>query len=684
MRIRLDHSTRLISGITLATLLSVPLAACSPVVLQADTDSGTGDSTGGANTDGDSNGSTGAGEGEDDGGGEGVVPGACVDLEPRVLGILETNCAKCHGPGPTALVFDYILNLPELINTGKITPQDAEGSKVYARMTAMTAPMPPLEETQRPSVNDIDIVGAWIDQCAGKGNCEDQPFIGRSQMLNAINADLNTVNLQSLPFTRYFTFVHLYNAGWCDAEIEPFRQALSKLVNSLSHGPLIKAPVAIDKERLIFRVDIADYKWEQRADEKTFKLSEPSFHFRDKDPFNNSPDSPNANPEEQIELAKEYRDIWEMMADQNPYTVEYLGDVASNIKKQTNTNFPVITGDAFIDTSSRSPLYYDILGIPKRSAQLRAEDPPCGAKGTPEECLETQLEVNVLAEIENEFAQDKDLTGRAGFKSSDVSEFNRVVERHLIANDNNRVFWISYDFGGQVELQNIMVHPLDFDFDGGEIIWSLENGLQAYKLTNAAGDRLNEGPSQIVQDPSQKDKLVRNGVSCMGCHIAGMIKVNDDVRFSLDANGSTLFTEATKDKIRDLYPRREEFALLQQEDINRFNSGLTKAGVATGGKKEPVVTTFLQFDEDLGLRRVGAEYDLSSNELLANIGKLGNDLADLTQPNATIQRADFSTNFRDGACTLLLGCTRSCPGIDDPNEGRTCDFDGNGGGSGNP
>ena len=47
-----------------------------------------------------------------------------------------------------------------------------------------------------------------------------------------------------------------------------------------------------------------------------------------------------------------------------------------------------------IDATSRSPLYYDILGIPKRSAQLHASDPPCGALGSGDECLETQLKIN--------------------------------------------------------------------------------------------------------------------------------------------------------------------------------------------------------------------------------------------------------------------------------------------------
>jgi serine/threonine-protein kinase len=499
----------------------------------------------------------------------------------------------------------------------------------------------------RPNDIDTQIVEKWINDCAGVQSCADQEFISRDDLLLKINQDLSTVNLEALPFTRYFTFVHLHNAGYCDSEIEVFRQSLAKLVNSLSQGTQIKAPVAVDEQRLIYRIDIGDYEW-QRAN---IQLSEPTVYF---------PDA--------VELQKTFTDVWEMMADQNPYAVEYLGDVATSIKNQTKTNFPVMQGDAFIDVSSRSPLYYDILGIPGRSAKLLEGSDDC----TPETCLEAQLGVSVLDNITEEFLNNDGVVGRAGFKKSDVSDFNRVVERHLFENANNRTFWISYDFAGQSGKQNITVNPLDFDFDGGEIIFTLPNGLQGYMLTNAAGGRLNEGPLNIVQDESQKDFLVRNGVSCMGCHSAGMIKVQDDIRYALDENMSeTAFDAIERDKIRDLYPPREEFDGLVAEDIRRFNDSLSLAGVEIGTEKEPVITSFLAFDENVSLRRAGAEYDLTEKDMVQAVGQLGDDLNDLAEGN-TIQRRDFSNNFANGVCILKIGCSRQCPGEGESAAVRAC------------
>ena len=488
---------------------------------------------------------------------------------------------------------------------------------------------------------------------SGGPTCAEPVFIERDEVLLSINQDLSSVNLPALPFTRYFTFVHLHNAGYCDSEIEVYRQALSKLVNSLSQAAEITAPVAIDDDRLIFRIDIRDYQW-QRVEGEFVRLSEPSVYFRDGD-------TATINPDEQKELDKEFKDVWEMMADQNPYPVEYPGDIATTIKSLTNTNFPIIQGDAFIDVTSRSPLYYDILNIPKRGAKLHPKDPDCGEPGTPEECLETQLSLDVLNSIDIEILEDNDGVGRAGFKISAISDFNRVVERHRFPNANNRTFWISYDFRGALGTQNITVHPLDFDLDSGAIIFTLPNGLQGYMLTNAAGWRLNEGPTDIMQDESQRDYVVRNGVSCIGCHIAGIIEVQDDIRSALD-NGTldAAFDDADKLAIKRLYPTREDFKPLQQQDIARFNASLGLAAVTPGTEKEPVITSFLAFDEDVTLRRVGAEYGLTEHDMLKYLGLLSADLIDLAD-GGTVHRRDFTEYFRTGVCILDIGCTRSCP-----------------------
>ena len=113
------------------------------------------------------------------------------------------------------------------------------------------------------------------------------------------------------------------------------------------------------------------------------------------------------------------------------------------------------------------------------------------------------------------------------FNGSGVSQNNRLIERHKSPYGS---YWKSYDFGGNTGRQNLFEHPLgpgggsdSFQHDGGEIIFTLPNGLQGYLLVDAAGKRIDKGPTSIVSDPKRPDRAVTNGVSCMSCHYTGVI-----------------------------------------------------------------------------------------------------------------------------------------------------------------
>ena len=48
-----------------------------------------------------------------------------------------------------------------------------------------TSPMPPVTEMQRPNDIDKEIIGKWINECAGQQDCGDQSYIPRDEMLNS-------------------------------------------------------------------------------------------------------------------------------------------------------------------------------------------------------------------------------------------------------------------------------------------------------------------------------------------------------------------------------------------------------------------------------------------------------------------------------------------------------------------
>ena len=79
--------------------------------------------------------------------------------------------------------------------------------------------------------------------------------------------------------------------------------------------------------------------------------------------------------------------------------------------------------------------------------------------------------------------------------------------------------------------------------DGGENIFNLPNGLQAYYLADAGGNRLDSAPIEIVRNLAASDPTVRNGLSCIGCHTEGMKAFEDQVRVVVQRNPNPPFNK---------------------------------------------------------------------------------------------------------------------------------------------
>ena len=342
--------------------------------------------------------------------------------------------------------------------------------------------------------------------------CPQAGVPGAGEVLGLIRADLDKVAERTRRFTRYFTLTP-YNAGLSADELQSYRHALSKLVNSLSWDSRIVVPQPIDPAGTILRIDLRDYDWNEK--------------------------------------------VWEAVLAANPYGIEAVLPAAQEIYKSTQCRQPYVRADWFVAAASRPPLYHEVLRLP---ATLGA--------------LEKLLRLDTAENIRQE------RVARAGFNSSGVSRNNRLIERH----ESGVVYWISYDFAGNVGRQNLFAHPLGpgdgetaFRHDGGEVIFSLPNGLQAYLLADAAGRRIDKGPQAIVSDPRRPDRAVENGMSCMSCHARGMILKDDQVRPHVLENPAA-FTKEDRDAILALYPPREKLAALVQEDSRRFKEAVAQTG----------------------------------------------------------------------------------------------------------
>jgi tetratricopeptide (TPR) repeat protein/mono/diheme cytochrome c family protein len=533
----------------------------------------------------------------------GMIASAAAADEPdrlalarQALDVLKANCHRCHGQdGTNEGGFNYVLDAGKLAARKKVVPGDAARSKLYRRLVSADDPMPPEDEKVRPGKDDVALIKKWIEAGAPdpRPQAAKATFVSPADVVAAIRADLETVPERDRRFTRYFTLTHLANAGLSGDELQSYRHGLSKLVNSLSWGRRVVVPRSVDPQRTVFRIDLRDYQWNEK--------------------------------------------VWEAVLAVNPYGVAPATDAARECAALTQCRPPFVRGDWFVAAASRPPLYHEVLQLPDS-----------------EQGLEKQLRVDVAEDIRQE------RVARAGFNGSGVSRNNRLIERHEAG---SVVYWKSYDFATNTGRQNLFAHPLgpgdddgSFRQDGGEIIFNLPNGLQAYMLVNGAGKRIDKGPTAIVSDPRRPDRAVENGLSCMSCHAKGMIEKGDQVRDHVRKNAGA-FTKEDVDTVLALYPPRDTFTDLLRADARRFQEAVARTG-APLTTTEPVAALALRFEAELDLPLAAAEAGVRPDALrkaLERSPRLAQELGPLQVEGGTVQRQVFVDAFPDVVRELRLG-----------------------------
>lgn len=455
--------------------------------------------------------------------------GADITFEAR--NVLKTHCARCHsGPGSDGGDFN-MLNVDDLMQKEIIKPGNTAESKLLKRIERGEMPPQPASI----SINEIDIIRRWIHAGAAKFQLEEakREFIGLDKILQWQLDYLRNINPDDRKYFRFFTLHNVYNdKRVLNKDLRLYRAGLAKVINSLSMKNEIILPEAIEvganKDlKILYAIDVRNYDWDRVKGWGNIMRAYPYGLGFDSNP------NPNLH-----KLDKEIQNL-------------------------SDCFIPMIRADWFIATASRPPLYYEMLQIPETAGKLEA-------------AMGLSIKDNYANPTPNRIA-------RAGFHKSGVSAQNRMLERHTTSHG---YYWKSYDFkagsvrskltrfplgpvslmpAGEAALKN-----LAFKHDGGEVIYSLPNGLQAYMLVDGEDKRIDAGPIEVVGDSlkTSGNHAIVNGVSCMSCHKHGMLEFKDYVR-----EGNALFGEPLQ-KVYDLYPEQKVMDQLVAKDKNKFMKAL--------------------------------------------------------------------------------------------------------------
>ena len=517
------------------------------------------------------------------------------NIAQQAAAILEHNCATCHGEGGS---FKTILDIEytALIQSGAIVSGDPDASELYKRLLGPTDRGGQMPQGQDPlSPEHIAIIRQWIAEGAQNWNVTeaDRVFISQKALLEAIRDHIDTLPISDRAYARYFSTTHLYNTGVPQYILSEYQLALAKLVNSLSWGSTIFNPQAIDTQQTIFYIDLRYYQWENS-------------------------------------------DAWTHIEREYPYHLSFEGSDQTEIKDtltllqmNMDCDVPHVHIDWFIANASLPPLYHDILNLPDTDL-----------------ALEERLGVDVVDNINNAPGRK---VWRAGFNDSGVSNHNRVVERH---SSLYGAYWKSYDFAGSVGKKDIHTFPTAFDHDGGEVVFSLPNGLQGYYLSDAQGNRLDVAPIEIVSDPSASDPSVKNGLSCIGCHDQGMKEFTDTVRQAIEQTPNPLYD---KEHALQLYAVQTVMDRLIEQDGERYQNALHQTGGTIGGI-EPVQRFHEEYHKLVHVDYAAATLGLQTETFILKIQE-NTDLQTLglhvLADEGVIKRDTWVSNFRSVASTLF-------------------------------
>jgi serine/threonine-protein kinase len=506
-----------------------------------------------------------------------------ADLSKQAYAVLKRHCYRCHGVEYKVEGFN-ILNRDSLLaeDTAYVVPGKLDDSQIWARL-GVYGDMPPRSVAERPSDAEVAIIRQWIESgAAAFPSAEIRPFVGERVILSAIRDHLQSLPKRDRKHQRYFTLTHLYNnAKVTDDELRLYRAALSKVVNSLTRSPDIVLPKPIDPQQTVFAIDLRDVGWE--------------------------------DPERWLEVVKLYP--YGLERNDNPEPVRDLFAEVTELQTGDgliSDGIPYLRADWFVTKASRPPLYHTLLRLPDTQDKL-----------------ETELGVS----FKDDFLRGK--LARAAFTQSGVSRSNRLIDRHTGA--GAAYYYKSHDFGksnGRGVLFRFPLgpkfdgNPFDaqaYEQDGGEIIFSLANGMQGYLIVDGEGKRIDEAPVKVVRDPTEisGSPVVVNGISCMGCHKTGIQRFKDNIRDSLVLSGEA------RDKITQLYRSNEELDRLQQRDTLRFMAALEAATgpflkQADDASKpidafpEPIAAAAHLHDADVGLEEAAKELGLSDPAQLAS------------------------------------------------------------------
>ncbi len=453
------------------------------------------------------------------------------------------------------------------------------------------------------------------------GNCQHVKignFTHERPTVNALEVALNDLRdlkkngtpPDKLLDIRYLSLAHL-QGFFGNEELQARIRSFSFLVNSLSWGPKIVVPTAIDSDGLVFRIDLSDYRWD-------FDYFEEMAGFAARMTF----------------LNQEGRELVHQLQQESGLPTIHI----------------LVKGDWFLRSAFNSDHYQDFLvtgsKVPtknKKHASYRDEILNPFTNFLLQWSLYDVRKQNYShnqasrSRLQTEVQKHQSVLPRAAIAKTNVLEYSgaRIAERRPIfyrqssqpygiaeqksgeqfafANSPSYL-WKTYDF--EQRFSSLPANPIGKrgHAKGSFAIGSLPNGLPGYLA-------LSENPEKegYLKNKIQlaRSKMINLGYGCMSCHSDGLVPVQDKIR---DIYGDVPSRRTRVDTVLKSFLDKKKMKSVFIADNAQYKRAVNKVGISDkqlkSGSTPPQVllddffkktTTFLRFSRELELKPEVAE-----------------------------------------------------------------------------
>ncbi len=516
--------------------------------------------------------------------------------------VLAANCSTCHGSSlpldQARAGINFIDDIDALVRAGKLNPLSSVTSPLIQRL--VNGEMPPPGSGRAVSKADVDVITRFIDNprfwpdFTPAAGCvpDDAELLDFDELYGAIADDLRDADAEDRVFLRYVSLSNRLTTA-CGGDLDRDRQALGKMLNMLSLEATVGEPVPLDREQLVYRIDLRDFDWNRAISVN----------------------------------GADFDDVWEAILANNPYAIEFIGDDADDAKADAATTVPLMFADQMLNVATIGNLYYAIIGIDVAQ--------PLG------DFIQGGLGVDVAQDI-----LDGEVL-RAGTTRSRISRQDRLVQRHDIQ-VRAGALWQSFDFADDGN-DSIFEDPFGFEPGGSEIIFTLPNGMFGYAIADAADNLVQD--SDILLDATQDNFRAVTSVSCSNCHAQGILPVVDEVAAIALGNARAIGLDRDEvELLEEIYVTPQRFAEQAKQDSEGFyRRALAQAKLPTAGS-DPVAAVYLRFEDDLELAEAAGDLGVSPGELAGDLDLLDPVLSVLDR--GTLDRDDFTDLFVASLCEL--------------------------------